>query len=360
MDTEQSAGGGVMDRRKFLKYAGGAFALAGAAASGYYLARSERPPAPTPSSTMGRTEAPTSRFPPLEVRYRPDESAPLEDLVILKGQFFKPEADVSGGVPPINAEWYITSRKIPDATGLKPHPIDLSPGSYNPLVLVTDSIGQRVSGNLPRVIRLGDPRLLAWRFGVTARFDIGHPESLYTNIQEVDKACGIIRDTGIEAVRINFSWGLMEPSEGTFDWSLYDAVVSTVRRFNLDILALVAWCPPWATSLSQDPRFWEAPPEDPVKYGNFVFQLVDRYKNQIKAWQIWNEPNLDTYFRGVDAHRYTDILKQGYLGAKYADPECMVVTAGLANDTSEWLAGRTSGSELLWRNRQSYTARSPQ
>jgi hypothetical protein len=46
-----------MDRGRFLKYAAGAFVLAGAAASGYYLAQSERPPAPTPASTMARTEA---------------------------------------------------------------------------------------------------------------------------------------------------------------------------------------------------------------------------------------------------------------------------------------------------------------
>ena len=33
---------------------------------------------------------------------------------------------------------------------------------------------------------------------------------------------------------------------------------------------------------------------------DFVFATVDRYKDDVFLWGVWNEPNLDTYLKNGD------------------------------------------------------------
>jgi hypothetical protein len=65
-------------------------------------------------------------------------------------------------------------------------------------------------------------------------------------------------------------------------------------------------------------------------YANFVYQVVSRYKGQIKYWEIWNEPDSPSFWPPKsDAAEYTALLKAAYAAAKRADPSCHVLTAGL-------------------------------
>ena len=60
--------------------------------------------------------------------------------------------------------------------------------------------------------------------------------------------------------------------------------------------------------------------------------MVNRYKGRIKYYQIWNEPNIYPEWgeQPVDAAQYVELLKVGYTRAKEADPNCVVLSAGLA------------------------------
>lgn len=60
------------------------------------------------------------------------------------------------------------------------------------------------------------------------------------------------------------------------------------------------------------------------------------------AYEIWNEPNLDTEWGGEpSAARYTALLQSGYEGIKAGDPQAIVISAGLATTGG-------SRSELAW------------
>jgi len=52
----------------------------------------------------------------------------------------------------------------------------------------------------------------------------------------------------------------------------------------------------------------------------------------IRAWQIWNEPNLRAYWpRGPNPRSYTRLLRAARKGIKRADRGAEIVTAGLPN-----------------------------
>ena len=59
--------------------------------------------------------------------------------------------------------------------------------------------------------------------------------------------------------------------------------------------------------------------------------MVSRYKGRIRAYEIWNEPNLAREWGGrpPNAGQYVSLLKEAYRRVKQADPNAMVISAGL-------------------------------
>lgn len=66
-------------------------------------------------------------------------------------------------------------------------------------------------------------------------------------------------------------------------------------------------------------------PDNEDAWGDWVYSVVNEFKQYIKVWEIWNEPNLDKFFSGKDPVKYTNFLKRGYTEAKRADPTCTVL-----------------------------------
>lgn len=70
-----------------------------------------------------------------------------------------------------------------------------------------------------------------------------------------------------------------------------------------------------------------------AEFAWFTYKAVGRYKDNIHAWHVWNEPNHAAIWHPVpDSVLYTELLKHAYLTAKYADPKAVVVLGGLTND----------------------------
>jgi hypothetical protein len=68
---------------------------------------------------------------------------------------------------------------------------------------------------------------------------------------------------------------------------------------------------------------------------DFVSAVANRYKGRVDAYEIWNEPNLSAEWGGKapSAVEYVELLRASYQAIKQADPQAMVVTAGLSPTT---------------------------
>ncbi|TAK28768.1 MAG: hypothetical protein EPO21_22350, partial [Chloroflexota bacterium] len=80
----------------------------------------------------------------------------------------------------------------------------------------------------------------------------------------------------------------------------------------------------------------DGPPANYNDFGDFLSALATRYKGRIQAYQIWNEPNLARDWGGQtpSATDYVRLLKIAYQAIKAADPQAIVITAGLAPTTA--------------------------
>ncbi len=131
-------------------------------------------------------------------------------------------------------------------------------------------------------------------------------------------------ETGVTWVRQGFPWREMEVGKGMFEWGVADRVVEALEGFS--IIALVDSPPSWA----QTEGLANSPPDNYRNLGDFLYALASRYRGRIKAYQIWREPNLASQWRRPHAAEYVALLRVAYLNIKAADPEALVISAGLA------------------------------
>lgn len=177
--------------------------------------------------------------------------------------------------------------------------------------------------------------------------------------------------------RFDFAWPRLEPRDGQWDEeaiAAQDQLVSDLRAVGMNIGGILLWTPDWAATgdctpssatlrLDQHPFSWhtlvlqgtippmaETPPcmttpprglyeewddwttddGDPVNYwGRFVYTVAYRYRDSVKHWEVWNEPDLHWFWSGTSTD-YAQLLKVAYRAVKAACPNCTVLFGGIA------------------------------
>jgi hypothetical protein len=183
--------------------------------------------------------------------------------------------------------------------------------------------------------RFGVVEQLTWRF-------LYSPETLPT-------ALTMMRDAGIQWVRLNWSWKDMQPKEGAFHFDQFDPVAEAAADYDIHLLPILVAVPAWAStapadliaergSLSPVDKYRPRQLEDWLTY---VRTVVERYDGdgvddapgspRMDYWEVWNEPNLSLYWPPTpDVEEYFNLLKPTYATIKEADPTAKVVMGGLS------------------------------
>jgi len=166
----------------------------------------------------------------------------------------------------------------------------------------------------------------------------------------------MIRAAGFTWVKQDFAWREIEGAgKGKFDWSRTDRIVSDCNAERLDILARLDRQPYWTRS----DRAANGPPNNYQDFADFAFALASRYKGRIRAYEVWNEPNLAREWGGKppNAAEYVRLLRLAYQAIKRADPNAMVISAGLT-PTGTWSPEATPDDVYLEQMYQAMGGRS--
>ena len=143
-----------------------------------------------------------------------------------------------------------------------------------------------------------------------------------------------IRDAGFGWVKVNFGWRDIEGAgRGIYDWSRTDRIVEQATDTGLDLLVRVDHQPSWAGGGFP----LNGPPDNLPDLVSFWKALATRYKGRVRAYEVWNEPNLGKEWGGrvPDPTAYAELLRVSYAAIKAADPNAMVISAGLS-PTEMW------------------------
>lgn len=142
----------------------------------------------------------------------------------------------------------------------------------------------------------------------------------------------LMQETGIDLLRISFGWDGIESVEDEYDWLFWDDFVETaVDEYGITLIPYVMYTPKWAATNQDEAYYWRSPPADYAEFGEFVFDLVTRYKDRIKTWELWNEPDIEWFWTGTP-EEFAPYLKIGAEAVRRADPEATIVLGGIAHD----------------------------
>jgi hypothetical protein len=130
----------------------------------------------------------------------------------------------------------------------------------------------------------------------------------------------LVQDMGVRWVRTDFSWSHIERKQGEWDFETHDRIVERQNQHHLRPLGLLLYDVAWARPAHQHMEAWLT----------YVEKTVTRYRDRVRYWEVWNEPNLLRFWENPDGADYAALLKATYQKIKEIDPELTVVYAGVS------------------------------
>jgi len=174
-----------------------------------------------------------------------------------------------------------------------------------------------------------------------------HTHLLWSGVDsaEVDRQLDQVANAHGKVIRVDLGWSSVEQNgKGQYNsWYLgkVDAVVSKAQARGIKVLFMVFQTPCWASKAPETVKqncegaWWDRgvqnyPPANPADYSDALAFLVGRYGSRVAAWEVWNEPNSQTFLKSSDPARdYAAMLKAAYPAAKQADPSATVIGGSL-------------------------------
>lgn len=148
---------------------------------------------------------------------------------------------------------------------------------------------------------------------------------------KIQRTLEMVREMGAPWIVEYFPWAYVEPDRpGQGQWEHSDMVIQHARAQGLQIVARLGFAPQWARPADTSPLYLDE--DSYAAFGDYVYEFVQRYREEVDYIIIWNEPNLSLEwgYRPVDPAGYTEMLRVAYTRAKEANPDVQVLGGALA------------------------------
>ncbi len=138
-------------------------------------------------------------------------------------------------------------------------------------------------------------------------------------------------------IREDYHWHKIEPVDDEWHFEKVSTQVDMARQTGSHILAMLAYTVDWAIDEGEYSSM------DPAEYAEFAGAVAAEFCDDIKHYEIWNEPNLTRFWKPEpDPNFYGQMLKAAYASIKTACPDAKVLFGGLSalddNDPVNWWA----------------------
>ncbi len=168
---------------------------------------------------------------------------------------------------------------------------------------------------------LPGPPIKRSQFGVQIHL---HREDLTTIMAQ-------LRELGVGWVKVQISWKIYQPEPERLDdyrFGELDKLVETAAANDINVMLSVAKAPEWSRPTTEQ----DGPPGDPALFQAFMNLLATRYKGQVGAYELWNEPNLQREWFGtpLSAAALVGLIQAGASGVRAADSEAILISAAPA------------------------------
>lgn len=157
----------------------------------------------------------------------------------------------------------------------------------------------------------------------------------------------LIKSAGFDFIRQEFVWEDIEiHGKGDFQdrrdpnngpdginaWAKYDHIVESAKAADVQIIARLSNPPDWTRALPPEETGDKAPPDDYADFADFAAAVAERYKDDLRYYQIWNEPNGNEEWglhQPVNPDQFTALLCMAHDRIKAIDPDAVILAGAL-------------------------------
>ena len=150
------------------------------------------------------------------------------------------------------------------------------------------------------------------------------------NLATIEKAHAL----GFRIIRRGFYWNAVEKEKGVYDFSAFDAQVARARELGMTVIA----CLFGGNSLYGESRGGILTQAGREGFAAFAAAAARHYANDPIVFEIWNEPNVRTFWRKDGTHNsepyadeYSALVNTVVPKMREADPSCVVVAGSVSN-----------------------------
>ena len=156
------------------------------------------------------------------------------------------------------------------------------------------------------------------RYGVQDDAYLSAGPSLDPNLQTLDQL-------GVGLVRYMVNWRQValtkprhptNPGDKAYDWTAVDATLGALHARRITVLATLVRAPAWANG----GRAQNAVPTSKYALADFAIAVAKRYP-WLRLWEIWNEPNLQSFLKPNSPRLYVQrLLNPAYVELHLLNP----------------------------------------
>ncbi len=131
----------------------------------------------------------------------------------------------------------------------------------------------------------------------------------------------MLQKAGVRWLRLFPEWQVIQPAKGQWNWSISDEMVANARTNTIKLIAVWAYLAPRASADGGTRKF---PIKDIQYWRDYVCRTVDRYKDEITYWEVWNEFNGSFGDSKDKVKDHTELVVTAYDAAKKLDPAARI------------------------------------
>jgi hypothetical protein len=138
------------------------------------------------------------------------------------------------------------------------------------------------------------------------------------------------------------AWPNLEPKQGEWHFEQLDKYVDLADEHDVEVLLPLGLSPAWASTRPEERSAYSpgfaAEPKNMDDWRNYVRTVATRYKGRVRYYEIWNEPNLRSFYSGT-VEQMVALSQEAYFTLKEVDPSITIVSPSATNADSgpPWL-----------------------
>jgi hypothetical protein len=171
---------------------------------------------------------------------------------------------------------------------------------------------------------------------------------------EVEREYALLNELGVQWMLTDFSWNSIEGTEGVWTENYFDAYTNNGKDHEKKILAILDYDVGWIHDGNHDSddhgnagddRFTDGAGHKYIAISEIPFfieyvkKTVYHYQDRVDAWCIWNEPNLEQFWRGTQLE-FFELTKATVAAIRKVDPDAFIIGGAFNTLVSEdWVRG---------------------